>query len=764
MKQQTTTTLLFLLISIFQSAFSQGNVNYGLRIVDNENNPLQNIHVTAVETSTLEQTQGVTNANGELILHLKNGKEWAFTVDQIKRAFFTTAVPFSIVDMEDVYVYDLIAHKRKEQQNFTRTDDGFTIKKKSFSPTDPIPQNHCMLAATIVHPTTGKTLPNVTVRLVNLRDKIIHETISNNKGEATFIVPNKTDYDIDINDLKNFGSSDFGDEYLKNSLQLAFAPTVVNEKIINDTIHQNVTTQTLASSDRALVKLNVRGGKKNGINETVFLREYKTNKVYTTKTTSDGFAMFLVPIHTVYMVDFKYQQNADAVNLKYAKGITESEFQAYYSPNPKLEYPEEFIPTSENLILESYKNFLKKQFVKPKNKPFSLKITNINTINKKSKEALFKVTLAGSDDYGKGIRLPANVAFVLDKSGSMYGSNRSEALKKSLWDIGSSMKDGDYVTVVLFDNSAVTVQQSRKNHIGGFETIIENYNPGGGTNILAGLKKAVENINNNLDPKISNRIILLTDGYGVSQPQVVTEYVEEQNNNGIDFSSIGLGSNYNQWLLKLIAKYGNGTFNSVQNSTELTNTILKQVKQALNYTVKDLKIEIFHDEELIYSNLSGYPAEKKSNNSIGFNISKLPKTTNEIGFLKFKLNEPTAQIISKPLVLKVSYYDLFKKESIAYEEKIKLNWTEETNTEIKLDQEEKKLFGIAILNQSLKLMAEANDVKDRKTAKKVLKNGVKQIEQVFPSAKPREVNKLLKEVKKYIELFKQIEVNEDPKN
>ena len=173
---------------------------------------------------------------------------------------------------------------------------------------------------------------------------------------------------------------------------------------------------------------------------------------------------------------------------------------------------------------------------------------------------------------------------------------------------------------------------------------------------------------------------------------------------------------------------------------------------------------LFHDEELIYSSLSGYPAEKKSDNSIGFNISKLPKTTNEIGFLKFKLNQPTAEIISNPLVLKVSYYDLFKKESITYEEKIKLNWTEETNTEIKLDQEEKKLFGIAILNQSLKLMAEANDVKDRKTAKKVLKNGVKQIEQVFPSAKPREVNKLLKEVKKYIELFKQIEVNEDPKN
>lgn len=764
MKKTRKTALLLCLIALVHFAFSQGNVNYGLRIVDNENNPLPNMHVAAIETSTLEQTKGTTNSDGDLMLTLKNGKEWAFTVNQIKKAFFTTSVPFSIVDMADVYVYDLIAHKRKEQQDFNRTDDGFKIKQQSFAPTETIPKEHCMLAATIVHPTTGKTLPNVQIRLVDLKKKIIHEVVSNQKGEATFIVPNNTNYDMDINELKNFGSSDFGDEYLKNSLEIAFAPTEVNEKIINDTIHQNVTPQTLASSDRALVKLNVQGGKKNGKNETVFLREYKTNKVYTTKTNPDGFAMFLVPIQTVYMVDFKYQQNADAVNLKYAKGITESEFQAYYSPNPKLEYPEKFIPTSENLVLKSFKDFLTKYYEKPKDKPFSFKITNINTINPDSKEALFKVTLAGSNDYGKGVRLPANIAFVLDKSGSMYGDQRSEALKKSLWDIGSSMKDGDYVTVVLFDNSAVTVQQSRKNHIGGFETIIENYSPGGGTNILAGLKKAAENINNNLEAKRSNRIILLTDGYGISQPEEVTQFVEEQNKNGIDFSSIGLGSNYNQWLLQLIATYGNGTFNGVQNSAELTNTILKQVKDALNYTVQDLNIELFHDKELIYSSLSGYPIEKKSEESIGFSISKLPKTANEIGFLKFKLNNPTAQTMGKPLILKVSYYDLFKKENVAYEEKIKLNWTKETNTEIMLDQEEKKLFGIAIMNQTLKLMAEANDKKDRKEAKKVLKNGANQIEQVFPSTKPREVNRLLKDVKKYIELFKQIEVNEHPED
>lgn len=761
MKLKSTYLLAIIFITLFESAFSQGNVNYGLQIMDGEDHPKPNLKVVATETSTLVKVQGTTDADGKLMLHLKNGKEWVFNVGEIKRAFFTTAVSFSIVDMEDVYVYDLDAHARKVKQNFTRTDDGFTIIKQSYSSTDNIPEKHCMLASTIIHPTNGNKLPNVKVRLVNLRDNIIYETSSKRNGEATFIVPNNTEYDIDLNNLKNFGSSDFGDEYTKNSLELYFAPTLVNEKVINDTIHQFVTNETLASSDRALVKLNIQGGKKNGKKETVYLRDYKTGKTYTTQSKPEGYALFLVPIHTVYMVDFRYQQNADAVNLKYAKGITDAQFNAYYSPDPKLEYPENFIPNSENLILKSYKDFLTKQFEKPINKPFSLKIRNINKINENSKEALFKVTLAASNAYGKGTRIPANVAFVLDKSGSMYGANRADALKKSLWDIGNSLNDGDYVSVTLFDSDAVVVQNSKENHLLGFETIIENYNPSGGTNIYEGIQVASASLLKKSDPSRSNRIILLTDGYGSVSPETITNLVSDLNAKGIDFSTIGLGKSYNQSLLQLIALKGNGTFNGVENSDSLTSVFLEQVKGSLLYTVTDLKVKIFHDEKLVYSNMLGYKAQKESDKSLSFDVPYLPQTTNEIGFLKFNLDSSDEVTMAKPLKMKVSYFDLSLNKTIKYEEQITLEWTNETDTALKLDQEEKKLFGIAILNQTLKLMAQANDNKDLKTARKVLKDGIKQIENIFPDAKPKEILKLLKEVKKYTALFKQMELNGD---
>lgn len=615
-----------------------------------------------------------------------------------------------------------------------------------------------MLIIKIKHP-NGNLLSDINVSVVNVKDSIIYKSKTNKKGEAYFILPNKNSYDIDINDFKNYTYSDFVEEYSRKPLRIEFAPTVVNEKIVNDTVYQNVLNSSEASSDRALIKINVRGGKRNGNNEQIFVRELKNNIVYSTNTNTLGEAYFLIPINHIYMVDFNYQKNADAINLMNTRAMAQGEISVFYSPDPRLEYPEKFIPTSKTLLIKNFNSFLEKQFEKPKDKPFYLKITSAKKINKNSKEALFALKLSSSDVYGGNMRLPLNVAFVLDKSGSMYCCGRSESLKKSLWDIGNSLTNNDIVSVVLFDNEAVSVQHAHDHHLDGFQGIIENYNPSGGTNIYKGIQTGVDNILEEYDVNKSNRIILLTDGYGVTPPKEITDYVALKYQEGIEFSAIGLGDGYNQALLELIARNGNGTFNYVDNSIELSDVFLKEVKGAFNYIVKDLKIEVYYDENLVFSKLYGYPISDKSNKMVSFSIGKLPKDINQIAYLKFKINNPAIEIESNPLVVKISYFDLIKNVNVSYEEKIKLEWTEETNTELLLDQEEKKLYAIAILNQSLKVMAEAYENNDAKTALETLKQGAIQMEEVFPDAKPKDVKNLLDEVNKYIQLFNQIEKN-----
>jgi len=316
-------------------------------------------------------------------------------------------------------------------------------------------------------------------------------------------------------------------------------------------------------------------------------------------------------------------------------------------------------------------------------------VKSVLKINKKSKEALFLLTLAGGENGTK--RLPMNLTFVLDKSGSMYSSERSESLKRSLWELGNLLSNTDNVSVILFDSEAIKVQESTLSHLQQLEYVIENYNPSGGTNIFEGIKLGATTLSKSYDSLKANKLILLTDGYGVMPPKKITNYVDSICKKDINFSTIGLGKSYNQALLELISKSGNGTFSHVENSIQLSNVFLDEVENSFSYLAKNIKIDIYHDKKLVYSKLYGFPTKSVSDNKISFEINKLSSNHNSIAYLKFNADELTKGITDKPLKIKVSYFDIVKDENVSYEQEIPLEWTDETDTEILLDREEKKL-------------------------------------------------------------------------
>lgn len=457
------------------------------------------------------------------------------------------------------------------------------------------------------------------------------------------------------------------------------------------------------------------------------------------------------------MVDFDYQKDVDAVNLSYASEMTTGAYQVFYSPDPRLEYPENYIPTSDRLLIKNFNSFLTKQFEKPKTAAFSLKLKSVLRINKESKEALFLMTLAGGESGTK--RLPMNLAFVLDKSGSMYSSERSESLKKSLWKLGNLLSNSDNFSVVLFDDNAITIKKSSNDHLTKVKEVIEFYEPSGGTNIFEGIKMGAANVLENHTPNKANKVIVLTDGYGVTPPKEITDYVNSMHGQDISFSTIGLGTSYNQSLLELISKYGNGTFSHVDNSNSLSKTFLKEVENSFNFLAKDVTIDIYHDKKLVYSKLYGFPTKSLADGRVSFEIKKLSSDHNSIAYLKFKTDELTKEITDSPLTIKVSYFDMVQQKTITYEQLVPLEWTDETDTALLLEQEEKMLYAVAILNQSLKVMAQNFEVGNNTKAKEALLSTKKQVEEIFPDAKPKEVKALLNDIDNYIFSFKQQEKN-----
>jgi hypothetical protein len=88
-------------------------------------------------------------------------------------------------------------------------------------------------------------------------------------------------------------------------------------------------------------------------NEDVYLQMLKSNKVYRAKTNSKGEAYFLLPNKRKYMVHFRYQKDVDVLNYLDMQGIASAEGNFTYLPNPKLQFPEKFIPTPKDLFVKN---------------------------------------------------------------------------------------------------------------------------------------------------------------------------------------------------------------------------------------------------------------------------------------------------------------------------------------------------------------------------------------------------------------------------
>jgi len=106
-----------------------------------------------------------------------------------------------------------------------------------------------------------------------------------------------------------------------------------------------------------------------------------------------------------------------------------------------------------------------------------------------------------------------NITFLLDVSTSMNRSNRLPVLKNALFKILSFMRDEDKLSIINYSNNAKIifdgVQATETEKI---QSKIDSLNSKGNSNILKGLKMAIELSEKNYTTNGNNRIILTTDG------------------------------------------------------------------------------------------------------------------------------------------------------------------------------------------------------------------------------------------------------------
>lgn len=741
MKKSTFITLL-LFFSLVSNA--QGIVNYQVKVNDTKSNPMSGILISLIETTSKQKINGQTNSNGIANFEIKYGKEWTLNVGEMKKCDFIEIPSNGSAKQSRTITYDLTHYNRINRPLVDRSKlqiqyiDQTSLIKLSYN------KNEAVLELNLIKE-NNKPLKNYPVNLTNLKNEKTYMSKTDEKGLAIFIIPNNLEYEIDIDGIESFNYIDIKKTGIY-TLKTKFEPTDIVENELNDTIVQKFDKQKSGTSSRVLLKLKINKISANKISdEDVYLQMLKSNKVYKGKTNSDGEVCFLLPPKRKYMVHFQYQKDVDVINLMDMMGIGNSEANFVYNPNPRLKYPDQFIPTPDNLITTNFLDFLKKQYPDPTDNAvvkMDVKWGN-DEVTQKSKEAIlelgFKVKYKPNFDNAA----PLNISIVLDISGSMEGHDRIDALKIALINYIKKLRPNDIVSLIVFnDKSSILIPARKVDDANYFISVIKDIEAGGCTVIYDALIDGYEQVLRNFKPNYTNRVLLLTDGFDSTPVEKLVNKSKEYNKKGIELSTIGVGEDYNQSLLSLLSSVGGGMLNFTFDSKKLFSIFEQELNSVLLNCAKNLKVDIKYNNQIIFKQLYGHPFTK-TNDIVTMSINHVFSGLNTLALLKFDLNNPTEKIEKEPIIIKMTYFDSYLKSNVYAEEKAYLKWRPATNNfEIIMEAEHKKLYAIAILNQSLKVMSEAFVKKDYKLALTEIQNTITQIKNLYPDAKDADVEKL----------------------
>ncbi len=213
----------------------------------------------------------------------------------------------------------------------------------------------------------------------------------------------------------------------------------------------------------------------------------------------------------------------------------------------------------------------------------------------RSQTAFLKVALTGFELQAQGDRPPANVAIVIDKSGSMSGDRIARAKEAAIMAV-NSLQSNDIVAIVAFDNTVEVVTPATK--VSDKERIaqaIQGIRVAGGTGLFAGVSKGAAEVRKFLDKTRVNRVILLSDGqanHGPSSPAELGQLGAMLARQGISVTTIGLGADYNEDLMTQLAAFSDGNHAFVENTRDLVRVFQREFGDVGSVVAQEVEVTI----------------------------------------------------------------------------------------------------------------------------------------------------------------------------
>ncbi len=205
-----------------------------------------------------------------------------------------------------------------------------------------------------------------------------------------------------------------------------------------------------------------------------------------------------------------------------------------------------------------------------------------------------------------------NVTLVVDRSGSMDIRNRLGLVQSSLALLADRLADDDTVSVVSFEDQAMPLlEPTLVAETDKILDAIDKLEPGGSTNLEAGLELGYEQARKSFDESGVNIVVLASDGVanvGATGAGSITERIAEEGADGIHLVTVGYGmGNYNDHLMEQLANLGDGFYSYVDTFDEAEQLFGEDLSTTLTPVAGEARAQVEFDSERVASyRLIGY--------------------------------------------------------------------------------------------------------------------------------------------------------------
>jgi Ca-activated chloride channel homolog len=178
-------------------------------------------------------------------------------------------------------------------------------------------------------------------------------------------------------------------------------------------------------------------------------------------------------------------------------------------------------------------------------------------------------------------RPPLNLALVLDRSGSMAGKKLDYAKRAACLAV-EQLLPSDRISFTIFDDRVQTLIPSTlaTNKACLLDTI-QQVEPGGCTALHDGWVQGGLQVSQHLNDRSLNRIILISDGLaneGETRREVIAQNVRGLSQRGVSTTTMGLGRDYDEDLLAVMASNGDGNFVHIESPKQLPDFFATELR------------------------------------------------------------------------------------------------------------------------------------------------------------------------------------------